>query len=142
VPSSLSHVVTFTHDLDAVLAFVEEHARLGPVHRYEAEPQGLADLFGWPVAQAATRGALVGEGPGTLEIVEVPEALRDRVAPGLALLAVPHRDTASLAGALAAAGAAPHGPVTMAAPGGLQLRIVTAVAGGLPFELVEFGGGS
>jgi len=139
MPSSLSHVVVFTDDIDQVLTFLAEHARLSPVQPYEAGAEGMAEMFGWPVEHARTRGAIVGTGPGTLEVVEIPEALRGRVAPGLALLAVAHRDVTKAAGVLRDAGVATRGPIEQTAPGGSLLRIVTAVSGGLPFELVEFG---
>ena len=142
MPSSLAHVVVLTDDLDSVLRFLDDHARLGPVHPYDADPQGMADIFGWPVEQAATRGALIGSGPGMLEAVEIPEALRGQIEPGLALLAVPHRDADGAVASLRQAGLDARGPIEQRAPGGVQLRIVTTSVGGLPFELLQFGGDS
>ena len=49
-------------------------------------------MFGWPLEQAATRSAFVGEGAGMLEVVEIPSTLRGTVAPGVRLLAVANRD--------------------------------------------------
>ncbi len=139
MPSSLSHIVVLSNDLDEVLSFAREHARLAPVHVYDASPVSMSEMFGWPLEQAATRGAIIGNGPGTLEVVEIPQALRGSVQPGLALLAVPNRDADKAAAALTAAGIAARGPIEQDAPGGPRLRIVTAEAGGLPFELVQFG---
>lgn len=138
MPKSLSHVIVFAPDLDVVVTFLTEHAGLGPVVRYDAEPEGMSELFGWPIEHARTRGAMLGSGPGMLEVVEIPEALRDRVTPGLALLAVPQRDAAETARALRDAGIAARGPIELPAPGGTLLRIVASEVGGLPFELVEF----
>ena len=65
----------------------------------EGAPEDYSLVFGWPLEQAATRSAFVGEGAGMLEVVEIPAALRGTVAPGVRLLAVANRDVAATADA-------------------------------------------
>ena len=54
-------------------------------------PEDYSLVFGWPLEQAATRSAFVGEGAGMLEVVEIPASLRGTVAPGVRFLAVANR---------------------------------------------------
>jgi hypothetical protein len=137
MPKSLSHVVVFTDDLDSVLRFVTEVAKVTTVNRYETED--VATLFGWPAELGAAQGAFVGEGPGGLDILEIPEQLRDTVKPGVRLLAVVNRDAAAAGDAARAAGFAVRGPFQTTAATGLPMALVEIAAGGVAFELVQFG---
>ena len=85
MPKSLSHVVVLTEDLDAVVEFLTEVARITEVVPYEAKAEDLGPLFGWA---SSARGAFVGEGPGAVDLLEIPEAERGKVTPGVRLLAV------------------------------------------------------
>src|SRR5687768_5623383 len=95
MPSSLSHVVVFTDDLEELLRFLAEVARVKGVTRYETVPEQVEDFFGWPREHGPSRCAFVGEGSGAIDIVEIPPGLRDSIKPGVRLLAVPHRDAAA-----------------------------------------------
>lgn len=139
MPRSLSHVVVLTDDLDAVVRFLTEVAGLSGVNRYETEPESLAELFGWPVEHGRAAGAFVGEGPGSVDVLEIPEPLRATVAPGVRLLAVVNRDAAAAGQAAAAAGYPVRGPFHTTAATGVPMSLVEVTAGGLPFELVQFG---
>ncbi len=139
MPKSLSHVVMFTDDLEGLLGFLTDVARIAPVGRYETEPDEIAGLFGWPVEHGRARGAFVGEGPGSLDILEIPEALRDTVTPGVRLLAVVNRDAGAAGEAAAAAGFDVRGPFHTTTATGGPMALVEVTAGGLPFELVQFG---
>jgi hypothetical protein len=96
-------------------------------------------VFGWPLDQAATRSAFVGEGPGMLEVVEIPAPLRGTVAPGVRLLAVANRDTPAATAAARAAGFEVRGPLTVTSAGEHGATIAEVVAGGVSFELIQFG---
>ena len=136
---SLSHVVMFTEDLDATLRLLTEVANVSPVRRFDnGDPADVAALFDWPVEHSATRGALVGEGPGTIDLVEIPPGLRGKVAPGVRLLGLPTRDSAAAGRAANAAGFATRGPFNTKTAAGTAVTIVEAIAGGLSFELIQF----
>lgn len=138
MPKSLSHVVVLTDDLEAVLRFLTEVANVRPVERYETQPEDVEALFGWPIEHGRATGAFVGEGPGALDVLEIPPALRATVRPGVRLLAVANRDAAAARDAASAAGFAARGPfTTMTATGG-TMHTTEVIAGGVPFELVQF----
>ncbi|HZP31223.1 MAG TPA: VOC family protein [Acidimicrobiia bacterium] len=139
MPKSLSHVVVFTDDLDAMLRFLTDVAKVPAVNPYRTEAEDVHELFGWPLEHAAVRGAFVGEGPGGVDILEIPEALRGTVPPGVRLLAVVNRDAAAAGAAAQAAGFPVRGPFATTAATGAPMSLVEVVAGGVAFELVQFG---
>jgi catechol 2,3-dioxygenase-like lactoylglutathione lyase family enzyme len=140
MPRALSHAVVLTDDLDAALRFLTDVAKVAPQSPVtEGAPADYSLVFGWPLDQAATRSAFVGEGAGMLEVVEIPEPLRGTVAPGVRLLAVANRDTASAADAARTAGFAVRGPLTVTSAGAHGATIAEVVAGGVSFELIQFG---
>jgi len=140
MPRALSHVVVLTDDLDTTLRFLTDVAGVTPLSPVTAgAPEDYALVFGWPLAQAATRSAFVGEGAGMLEVVEIPEPLRGAVAPGARLLAVANRDATTAAETASAAGFDVRGPLTVTSAGEHGATIVEVVAGGVPFELIQFG---
>ena len=96
-------------------------------------------MFGWPVEQADSRGAFVGEGAGMLELVEIPVALRGIVAPGVRFLAVANRDVVTTAQEATEAGFEVRGPIAVTSAGEHGATIAEVAAGGVPFELIEFG---
>jgi hypothetical protein len=136
MPKSLSHVVVLTEDLDAVVAFLTDVARITEVVPYDAKAEDLGPLFGW---SSSARGAFVGEGPGSVDVLEIPEAERGTTPPGVRLLAVVNRDAAAAGDASAAAGHAVRGPFHTTAATGAPMSLVEVTVGGLPFELVQFG---
>ena len=139
MPTALSHVVVLTDDLDALLRFLTQVAKLRPVARYETVPADVEALFGWPVEHGVAQGAFVGEGPGSVDVLEIPEALRGTVAPGVRLLAVANRDAGAALDAATAAGFEARGPFTATTATGGTMATTEVVAGGVAFELVQFG---
>jgi catechol 2,3-dioxygenase-like lactoylglutathione lyase family enzyme len=139
MPKSLSHVVVFTDDLDAVVRFLTDVAKVPSVNPYDVQPEDLHALFGWPVENGPAKGAFVGEGPGSIDVLEIPEPLRGEVRPGVRLLAVVNRDAAAAGEAAAAAGYDVRGPFRTTAATGQGMSLVEVTAGGIPFELVQFG---
>ena len=136
MPKSLSHLVTFTDDLDAVVSFLTEVARITEVTYYEAKAEDVGPLFGW---SSSARGAFVGEGPGSIDLLEIPEADRGTVTPGVRLLAVVNRDVEAAGRAAADAGHQTRGPFSATAATGGPMSLVEVIAGGIPFELIQFG---
>jgi hypothetical protein len=139
MPVSLSHVVVLTDDLDAIVRFLTEVAKVRPFAPYETEPADVHALFGWPLEHGRARGVFVGEGPGSLDVLEIPAALRDSVRPGVRLLAVANRDATAAAAAATAAGFPAHGPFTTTTAMGGTMATTEVIAGGVAFELVQFG---
>jgi hypothetical protein len=111
---------------------------IAAVNSYEVAADGLRDLFGWDIDRP-TRGAFVGEAPGAVDLLEIPETLRGTVEPGVRLLAVVNRDAAAAGEAAAAAGAEVRGPFHAVSATGNPMTMVEVVTGGVPFELVQFG---
>ena len=140
MPRALSHAVVLTDNLDATLQFLGEIAKVSPVSPVsEGAPEDYSLVFGWPIEQAATRSAFVGEGAGMLEVVEIPVALRGSVTPGVRLLAIANRDAAATAEVARAAGFEVRGPLAVTSAGERGATIAEVVAGGVPFELIQFG---
>jgi catechol 2,3-dioxygenase-like lactoylglutathione lyase family enzyme len=139
VPKSLSHVVVFTDDLDAVVGFLTGIAQVPAVSPYEVAPEDTHALFGWPLDLPPAKGAFVGEGAGSIDVLEIPDALRDTVPTGVRLLAVTNRDAAAAGVVAADAGYDVRGPFRTTAATGQPMSLVEVVAGGVAFELVQFG---
>jgi hypothetical protein len=139
MPKSLSHVVVFTDDLDAVVRFLTDVAKVTSVNLYDVSAADLHALFGWPTDLGGAKGAFVGEGPGSIDVLEIPEPLRATVKPGVRLLAVVNRDAAAAGEAAQSAGYAVRGPFRTTAATGQPMSLVEVDAGGVPFELVQFG---
>ena len=139
MPKALSHTVVFTDDLDEALRVCTEVANLSPVNTYDIEPEIVERLFGWSGLDGPVRAAFVGESPGGLDLVHIPEHLRSEVAPGLRLLAVANRDASAAAEKAAAAGFSVRGPMPSTTMDGGSMAITEVEAGGLSFELVQFG---
>lgn len=132
-------MVVLTDDLDAVLRFASDVAKLRPITHYETVPEEINTLFGWPIEHGKTTGAFVGEGAGSLDVLQIPEALRGTVQPGVRLLAVVNRDAAAAAQAAADAGYSTRGPFRATTATGGDMTMSEVVAGGVAFELVQFG---
>lgn len=139
MPNSLSHVVIFTDDLDDLVRFLTDIARFTALTSYEVPADTSHMLFGWPPEVPAARAAFVGEGPGSVDVIEIPMALRGTIRPGVRLLAAVNRDVVAVTEAAAAVGYEVRGPFQTTAATGRPMSLVEVVAGGVAFELVEFG---
>ena len=139
MPKGLSHTVVFTDDIDVAVRLCTEVANLSPVGPYDVAADVAERLFGWHGLDGPVRATFVGESPGGLDLVQIPEQLRGEVAPGLRLLAVVNRDAAAVADRAAAAGFEVRGPLASTTMHGGPMALTEVVAGGLAFELVQFG---
>ena len=139
MPKGIFHAVVLTDDLDANLTFLVDVCGIGPVQRYEPTPASLAAVLGWPDSAYQTRGAIVGQPPGMIDLVEVPRELRGQVSPGVALLAVATPDVEGRAAAARAAGFDPAAPRTVTDATGSAMTTAPLVVGGVGYELVRFG---
>jgi hypothetical protein len=126
-------------DLDVTLRFLEDIAGAGPVARFESTGEMAAAGLGWPAEHGATRGAMVGQRQGLLELVEIPAGLRDTLRPGVAGLSFANRDIEAKTADAKAAGFAVEGPYSLVGVDETVSTISRIAAGGVPFELIRFG---
>ena len=138
MPKGIVKAVVLVDDLDAVLRLLGEIIGVEPVVPYESTGEQAAIGLGWPADRGATRGAIVGQPPGMLELVEIPAALRGEVRPCVALLSIGARDVEG--GALRArdAGLAVDGPRDIVGVDGTTSTLAQIVAGGVSFELIRY----
>jgi len=139
MPKALSHTVVLTDDIDEAIRCCTDVAGLGPVAPYDVAPEIAERLFGWTGLDGPVRAAFVGESPGALDLLQIPEHLKGQVTPGLRLLAVLTRDAAGAADRAAAEGFTVRGPLASTTMHGGPMQLTEVIAGGLPFELLQFG---
>jgi catechol 2,3-dioxygenase-like lactoylglutathione lyase family enzyme len=139
MPKGIFHAVVLTDDLEETVRFLTEVCGIAPVTRYRPEAEQLATTFGWPVETGTTDAALVGQGPGMLELIAIPPSVRAAFEPGVRLLAVATTDVEGRAGAAKAAGFDPGALQRANVAGGGEIVIVPVAVGGVGFELVRFG---
>lgn len=139
MPKALSHTVVLTDDIDETVRLCTEVAGLGPVGPYDVAPEIAERLFGWTGLEGPVRACFVGESPGALDLLQIPEHLKGSVQPGLRLLAVLSRDAAAAAGKATDAGFEVRGPLESTTMHGGPMWLTEVVAGGVPFELLQFG---
>ncbi len=140
MPKGIFHAVLLTDDLEGTIRFLTEVCSIGPVQRYMPPADQLAATFGWPVETGSTEAAIVGQGPGMLEIIAIPPAVRATTEPGVRLLAIATNDIEGRAEAAQAAGFEPDRLRKANVAGGADITIVPVTVGGVGFELVRFGG--
>ncbi|HZQ88247.1 MAG TPA: VOC family protein [Acidimicrobiales bacterium] len=139
MPKGIFHAVVATDDLDASLRFLVDVCGIGPVRRYSTPARALSSVLGWPPGDYVATAAIVGQPPGMLDIVEVPEPLRGTVAPGVQLLAIATPDVAGRVAAAQEAGFSPLEPRTVVDADGAQMTTSPVTVGGVGYELVRFG---
>ena len=139
MPKGIFHAVLLTDDLEETIRFLTEVCAIAPVQRYSPPADQLATTFGWPVETGTTEAAIVGQGPGMLEIIAIPPAVRATTEPGVRLLAVATSDVEGRAEAARLAGFEPGAVQTANVAGGADITIVPVTVGGVGFELVRFG---
>jgi catechol 2,3-dioxygenase-like lactoylglutathione lyase family enzyme len=137
MPKGIFHAVVLTDDLDGSIRFLHEVSGIDPVRRYSPEPEQLAAAFGWNT-ETRTQAAIVGEGPGMMEIIEIPPTLRGEVGPGVSLLAVATGDVDKRVEAARTAGFDPEPVRTAVGPDGMSITVAPVRVGGVGYEFVRF----
>jgi len=137
MPKGIFHAVVLTDDLDGSIRFLHDVSGIDPVRRYSPEPEQLAAAFGWST-DSRTQAAIVGEGPGMMEIIEIPETLRGEVVPGVSLLAVATGDVHKRVEAARTAGFDPEPTRTAVGPDGMSITVAPVRVGGVGYEFVRF----
>ena len=125
--------VLLTDRIDDAARFLVEVAGLGEPRWATSSGELAARLFAWPSVPEDARRAVFGSAPGLVELVEIPESLRGRVAPGVGFVGFATPDVESRAASSAAAGFPPAEPLH--AEGTVAVPIA---AGGLPFAFLCF----
>ena len=139
MPSRLFHVVLLTDEIDEVARFLTEVVGLTDPRWFPNDAEQSSRVFGWPVVEAPGRRVVIGQPPGMVELVEIPEALRGEVRPGVAFLAFATPDVEGYAERAALAGF-DVGTVDTVAGAGEPSTLVPVTVGGLPWEFMRFGG--
>lgn len=141
MPKSIFHTVLLTDDLDGIVRFLSEVVGMGPVRWFGDEvgsPQQTQAILGWPAEEATIRGAVVGEGVGMVEALEIPESLRGREQPRVAFLTLATADVDGDAERARAAGF-DVAPTTTGDGVRSTFAMAPVTVGGIPFELIQFG---
>jgi len=138
MPKGIFHAVVLTDDLETMIRFLTDVCRMAPVERYAPAPDQLTAAFGWPEG-TTTGAALVGQGPGLLDLVAIPPQLAGTVAPGVVLLAIPTADVDARVEAARQAGFDPEPPRTGEGANGAMVTLAPVKVGGVGFEFARFG---
>jgi catechol 2,3-dioxygenase-like lactoylglutathione lyase family enzyme len=133
MPKRLFHVVLLTDELEETVRFLSEVVGMGEPQWHDQPGEANAIVFGWPAEGTDTKRVVLGEGPGLIEVVGIPEPMRGTVEPGAAFLAFATPDPDGLGEAARAAGFEPGERYEM-----LGATLVPITVGGLPFEFVRF----
>jgi catechol 2,3-dioxygenase-like lactoylglutathione lyase family enzyme len=139
MPSGIVKAIVLVDDLDATVRFLTEIVGVTPVTFFESTAEQASAGLGWPQGKGATQGAIVGSRQGLLELVEIPEALRGDLQPGVAGLSFGSRDVAAGAAAAREAGFDAEDPFQIIGVDGGLSTISRVAVGGVPFELINFG---
>ena len=137
MPKRLFQLVLFTEDIDESVRFLVDVIGMGEPRWLDSPGSGNAQVFGWP-EDSDTRRVVLGEGPGMIELVQIPESLRGTVAPGVGMVAFATPDVEGYAERATAAGFPMAGPITVSGPDG-PTTLADVVLGGLQYELIRFG---
>jgi catechol 2,3-dioxygenase-like lactoylglutathione lyase family enzyme len=95
MPARLHHVVMLSHDAQTFHAFLTDVVGMEVQFRIRIPGQVLEQSLGWPPCDGADL-AMFGSGDaGLVEVIDVPEDLRDAVGEGLAGLSFMAEDFAA-----------------------------------------------
>jgi hypothetical protein len=137
MPSRVFQVVLFTDQVDEAARFLVDVVGLTDPRWFDVPGENNARAFGWP-PEAGSRRVVLGDGPGMIELVEIPASLRGTVAPGVAWLAFATPDVEGHAERSSAAGCE-TGPVLTFDGADEPATLAGVRVGGLPFEFIRFG---
>lgn len=132
MPNQLHHVVMRSHAADAFIAFLTDVVGMTVQHQMRVPGPVLETTLGWPPSDGADVTILGSGVAGLIEVLDVPEHLRDAAPEGLAALSFLTDD---FAGNLdAAKGHASDVTVFDAGVPGVDLFFCTV--GGVPMEFM------
>jgi hypothetical protein len=135
MPSRVFQVVLFTDEVEETARFLVDVVGLADPRWFEVPGENNARAFGWP--PVASRRVVLGDGPGMIELVEIPVPLRGTIRPGVAWLGFATPDVEGHAERSRAAGFA-TGEVLRFSGSGDPATLAEVRVGGLPFEFIRF----
>lgn len=139
MPSRVFHTVLLTDGIDDAVRFLTEVVGMGEPQWADCSAAQSVLVFGWPDHDDPGRRVILGQGPGMLELVEIPPSLRATIVPGVAFTAFATPDVEGFAERSAAAGFDARPVQAVGTTGGTSTMAAVHV-GGLPFEFMRFGG--
>ena len=86
MPDQLHHVVMRSHSADAFIAFLTDVVGMTVQHRMRVPGPVLETTLGWPPSDGADVTILGSGLAGLIEVLDVPEHLREAAPEGLAAL--------------------------------------------------------
>jgi hypothetical protein len=136
MPARLSHVVVLTDDLESHSRFLVDVVGMVAADDFTIAEAQMADVFGWE-GVGTTRARMHGEGPGSVELVEIPEQLRGEVPSSIGFLTFLTRDATSAAQKASTVGLDAKGPVAAPNPAGGEIHCTFVPFAGTSVELVQ-----
>ena len=138
MPTRAFLVLLLSDDIEETARFLVDVVGLQDPRWLDAPGPQNARAFGWP-EDSDTRRVVLGEGPGMVEVLEIPLSLRETVRPGLAFVGFATPDVEGYAARSAAAGFETAPVMTTVDGAGEPVSLAAVHVGGLPFELIRFG---
>jgi catechol 2,3-dioxygenase-like lactoylglutathione lyase family enzyme len=130
--------VLLTDDIDETARFLTEVVGMTGARWFPNDSEQATAVFGWPPISEPGRRVVLGQPPGMVELVEIPDELRGTVRPGVAFVAFATPDVEGYAERASAAGF-DVGEVRTVPGAGEASTLVPVTVGGLPWELMRFG---
>ncbi len=131
-PNHLHHVVMRSHSADAFIAFLTDVVGMTVQHRMRVPGPVLETTLGWPPSEGAD-AMIVGSGEaGLIEVLDVPEQLREAAPERLAALSFVTDDFARSHEAARAHAS----DVTVFDAGAPGIELFFCAVGGVPMEFM------
>jgi catechol 2,3-dioxygenase-like lactoylglutathione lyase family enzyme len=131
------HIACVTDEPEAVITFLTEVIGLELTGTLRAPGDATSAILGWPENDGAD-GWMLGKGSGGLvEVIRIPDGLRDEVAPQFALISFATPDLEDRVARCRERGITVNDPIRTKGEG-LDLSGAVAHVGGLAFELLRF----
>jgi hypothetical protein len=86
MPNHLHHVVMCSHSADTFITFLTDVVGMSVQSQFDLPGEVLETTLGWPPSDGATLTMLGSGDAGLIEVLDVPEKLRDTAPEGLTAL--------------------------------------------------------
>ena len=132
------HTICVTDDVPALTGFLQTVMGLGVAAEFDTAGPDTTPVLGWPAGSPDTSGRLLGKGTtGLVEVIGIPEPLRDIVPPGIAMITFAVADLEAKVEQCRAAGVEVSDIIRIDY-GGVDVSVAIATVAGIRFELVRF----
>ncbi len=133
----IHHVACVTDDPEAVAEVLREVFGCGPDAPISADGPAASTLLGWPDGPGFDGFVTGSGGAGMVEVIPIPDELRDAVQPGVALLSFAVRDIDERVARCRSLGHTVTDPVRVRNET-VDVSLARFTVGGVPFELAQF----